>query len=795
MNSRIEKLRDALHVDKYPLSVEKARLWTKSFRESEGEPMVMRRAKALVNILENITIFIQDGELIVGNTASKPMGLEVVFWAGTWPQEEIDGLKNEFFSISDEEQAELRSLSLYWKGKTLTDRAEQMFDEERLWPFMESPVILPVWKRGVGWGGYAESGLGLGPYALVAPDYAKVLNNGIEGIIAEAEEELRSIRMLNPDAIKKADFLKAVITAQKGVIHLAGRFALLADRMASEEKDPIRKKELKQIAENCRRVPAKPARTFYEAIQSFWFMFLVMSPNGCLALGRFDQFMYPFYKRDKENGIITDEEAVELLECLRIKDMQLIRTGSQVHREKWSGLAKWHNCVIGGQTPDGKDATNDLTYLILEAAQDWPTPHHTITLRVHDNTPDSLMLKALEVVKTGVGMPAFVSDMSYTQFLLNEGLPLDVARDYTIAGCLDIAVTGQSRVLADPMFITPLVLEITLNNGRDRKTGKQLGLKTGEMESFVTFSDLMDAFKKQIVHFAELTAEHNAIKFQIWSELFPDPVTSSLMADAIKGGKPMHDRRFPYENGAVLNPVGLVNVADSLAAIKKLVFDEKKVTMKELKEALASNWEGNGYPELRKAFLAAPKYGNDDDYADSITKELFDFFAETAVTLPNYQGGRHKPSAISISAQWPGGLATGATPDGRFSGECLADGGMSAMRGRDRHGPTALLKSAMKIDQVPYQATLLNMKFHPSALKSKEDMKKLADLMKIYFANGGKHVQFNVVNAETLIEAQKEPEYHRDLVVRVAGYSAYFVELSRNTQKEIIERTEYRKAT
>lgn len=629
----------------------------------------------------------------------------------------------------------------------------------------------------------------------LAPDYAKVLNRGLESLIAEAVEELHGIRMLSPDAIKKSDFLKAVIIAQKAVIHLAGRFAALVTQMASKEKNSARKKELEQIAENCRQVPAKPARTFYEAMQSFWFMFLVMSPNGCLGLGRFDQVMHPFYRKDKEAGIITDEKVVELLECLRIKDMQLIRTGSQVHREKWSGLAKWHNCVIGGQTPDGKDATNELSYLILEAAQDCQTPHHTITLRVHDNTPDDLMLKALELVKTGVGMPAFVSDTSYTQFLLNEGLPLEVARDYTIAGCLDVAVTGQSPVLADPMFITPLVFEYTLNNGRDPRTGKQLGLKTGEMESFKTFDDLLTAFKKQFVHFAELTAEHNAIKFQIWSELFPDPITSSLMVDAIKVGKPMHDRQFPYENGAVLNPVGMVNVADSLVAIKKLVFEEKKVSMKELKEALVANWEGNGYPDLQKAFLAAPKYGNDDDYADSIAKDLCKFFAETAVTLPTYQGGRHKPSAISISAQWPGGLATGATPDGRFSGECLADGGMSAMRGRDIQGPTALMKSAMKIDQVPYQATLLNMKFHPSALKSMEDMKKLANLMKIYLASGGKHVQFNVVNAETLIEAQKEPKNHRDLVVRVAGYSAYFVELSKNTQEEIIDRTEYQKST
>ncbi|MFC1533297.1 glycyl radical protein [Thermodesulfobacteriota bacterium] len=791
MSQRIAKLKENLHTEKPSLSIEKSRLWTESFKKTEGEPQIVRRAMALANILENITIFIEDGELIVGNTASKPNGFEISFWAGTWPQKELDGLKEEGYIISAEEEAELRAESEYWKGQTFTDRAEQLFDEERMWPFMQSPVILPPWKRGEGWTGYADSGLGLGPYALAAVDYEKVLNGGLSKIIEGAEQELRNTVIVNADSVKKADFLRAVIIAQKAIILLAKRFAGLAAELASKEANASRKSELKRIAEICQRVPANPARNFYEAMQSFWFIFLVLNPNGVISLGRFDQYMYPFYSKDIEDKKINDEEVLELLQCLRIKDMQLQRTSSRVHREKWAGMAKWHNCIIGGQTIDGKDATNELSYLILEAAKRCQTPHHTITLRVHDGTPEDLMLKALELVKTGIGMPAFIGDNSYMQYLLSEGVPITQARDYVITGCIDVGLAGRSRILAEPMFIVPLVLEYTLNNGKDPKSGKQLGLKTGEPENFKKFEDLMEAFKDQLTYFMGLAAEHNNIKVQVWSELFPDPVISSLMTDAIQEGKALFDRAFPLENVAVLNSVGMINAADSLAAVKKLVFDEKKVTMKELIGALKENWQGNGYEEMRKMFLAAPKYGNDDEYVDSIAADLYKFWADTAVTFDNGLGGKHKPSCISISAQWPGGASTGATPDGRYAGECLADGAISAMRGMDTHGPTTLLKSALKIDQVPFQATLLNMKFHPSALKTTEDLRKLSYLIRTYFGSGGKHIQFNVVNRDTLLDAQKRPEEYSDLVVRIAGYSAYFVELGKAMQDEIIGRSEH----
>ena len=797
MNQRIAKLREGLHVDKYSISSEKARLFTESFKQTEGEPQIIRRAKALANILDKITIFIEDGELIVGNAASEPMGVEIDYDYGIWSREEIDWLREEGYTISDEDESEIISMNEYWKARTLVGRSGEIFDDERLWPFKQSGVALPPWKsreEGSG-GGYAQGGMGLGPgFYLFGVDFAKVLNDGFNKIIEEAEEELKNVRFTSADSVKKVDFLKAVIISLKAIIRFANGFADLATEMALTEEDPTRKKELERIAETCHWVPANPARTFYEALQSFWFTFLMINPSTTAAAGRFDQYMYPFYKKDKEEGRINDEEVLELLECLRIKDMQINRTSGKINRQKNAGMAKWHNWTIGGQTPEGEDATNELSYLILEAAKRCQSPHHTITVRVHEGTPEALMLKALEVVKTGIGMPAFVGDKSYIEYLLSQGVPLKVARDYIMTGCLDVNIVGQSRIASYDMFIVPLVFYIFMHNGVDQNTGKQVGIKTGDLESFESFDDFVRAFKEQLAHFMSLSAECNNIHLRVNAELFPDPVRSSLMIDAIEEGKDILDRTLPFENAAVLNAVGMINVADSLAAIKKLVFDEKKVTMKELKAALEANWQGDRYEEIRKMCLSAPKYGNDDNYVDSIAKDLYQFWADTAVTFDTIFGGKHKPTGISISAQWPGGALTGATPDGRYAGECLADGTMSPMRGRDTHGPTAVIKSAAKIDQVPYQATLLNMKFHPSALRTTEDMRKLSDLIRTYFSLGGKHIQFNVVSKETLLEAQRHPENYRDLVIRVAGYSAYFVQLGKVIQDEIIGRMEYQLA-
>ncbi|MBN2062363.1 MAG: formate C-acetyltransferase [Deltaproteobacteria bacterium] len=790
-SKRIQKMMEGLRVEKYPMCIEKVRLITESYRQTEGEPEILRRAKAIAHTLSNITIFIRDGELIVGNGASRYMGVEIEFNYGPWPKAEIAALKSEGWLISDSDLKELELMNEYWRKKSLVIRMGRSFDENRLWPFMQSGIVYAPWKskeEGSG-GGYAESGMGLGPgFYNIVVDYEKALKRGLGTIITEAEKELETLRFLTPGSIERGHFLNAVIISLKSVIGFARRFSALAGRMALEERDQERKKEIERIEEICKRVPGEPAQNFREAVQSFWFCYLMMCPSPTAGIGRMDQFLYPFYRKDIAKGSITDEEVLEYLQSLRIKDMEINRISGMANRQKNAGKAKWHNCTIGGQTADGADASNELSYLILEAAKRCPTPHHTITLRVHKGTPETLMLKAIELVKTGIGMPAFIGDKSYIGYFLHHGIPLKEARNYAMAGCIDAALPGKSCMMAVSMFIVPMVLEITLNNGIFPKTGLQLGPKTGDPDTFTTFDELMIAFKKQFTYFLEFNAEYNNIWVQAHIDGFPDPIRTALMDDPIRIGRNIAERPYFFNNQCVLNVVGMINAVDSLAAMKKLVFDEKRWSMKELRTALAANWAG--HEEIRKACVAAPKFGNDSDYADSIAAELYRHLSESSATFGTILGGTQKPSGISISTQGPGGALTGATPDGRFAGEYLADGAVSPVQGMDTNGPTAVIKSAAKIDHTPMQATLLNMKFHPSALADEEDMQKLAVLIKTYFELGGKHVQFNIVDRETLIAARNDPEKYKDLIVRVAGYSAYFVNLTPAIQLEIIARSE-----
>jgi len=765
-------------------------------RQNEGQPQILRNALALAYYLENRTIFILDDELLVGNVASKPMGMEAD--APTWPEKDLKELVEgrERFFLTKEDEDLLRSLDDYWKGKgrIISERQSEFYDEERMWPFIQSGILCPPWLNKTEGRGFGRAGGGWsvgGGRGLDVLDFEKVLNYGFNQIIADAEAELRDIRYTDIDAIDKVYFLKAVIIANRSIVRIAHRFADLAQKLSDEVHDPIRRKELARISQTCRNVPGNPARNFYEAMQSFWITWVLFA-GGTTAGGRFDQFMYPFYEKDKEAGTITDDEVLELLECLRIKVMQCNEvSGGKIQREKWAGMARWNNWVISGTTPEGDDATNELSYLILEAAKDCQTPHHTITVRVHEQTPEELMLKALEVVKTGIGMPAFVGDKSIIDYFTSHGVAVEEARQYALGGCLEANIPGKSgSSMAFGMFIVPLVFEITMYNGIEPRTSRRLGPNTGEFESFKTFDELMNAFKLQLKHFMAMTVEEHNITLRVLADLAPSPVWSSLMHDAIRVGKDHFRRTLSFENGSCLNPVGMINVVDSMAAIKQLVFDERKVTHKELKNALAANWKG--YENVRDMCLKAPKYGNGNAYVDTIARDLYGYWADTAVTFRSVLGGTVKPAGISITAHGPGGALTGATPDGRYAGENLADGSISAGQGRDTEGPTALLRSAMMIDQTPYQSTLLNMKFHPTALKTEEDMRKLSILIRTYFSNGGKHIQFNVITKETLEEAQAKPEQYRDLIVRVAGYSAYFVQLTKAIQDDIISRMEHK---
>ena len=793
MNNRLQQLLAKVIVDRYPICIEKLKLVLASLEASQGQPQILRRAKCIEAVLDQIPIFIDPGELIVGNAASQSMGLEIDAEYGNWSQTEIDLLKADGFTIAPEDEVALQALYQRYTPRTMVQAVGELVgDDERLWPFMQSGVVLPPWtsKTGGSGGGYAQSGLGLGPgFYLMGVDIPAVIQGRLNELIAEAEAELAALRFTEAGAPEKAVYLKSVILSNKALVRFAGRFAALAADLAQVEQDPARKCELQQIAAACARVPAEPAQTFREAVQAFWFLFLLLNPSPTAAAGRFDQYMHPLYQRDLEAGRITHDEALELLACLRIKDMQLNRVSGANNRKKNAGLAKWHNWTIGGQTADGRDATNEITYLVLEAAQMTRIPHHTITLRVHQGTPEPLMLKALEVVRTGLGMPAFVGDDSYIQFFVGNGVALEEAREYILTGCLDANLPGKSRTAAIGMFIVPLVLEIFLNDGVDPKTGLRIGPPTGDLNRLQSYDEFVAALKQHLAHFMALAAEKDNIELTVLRDAFPDPFRSALMQDGIKVGRDVLDRTMPFDNGAVLNPVGMINVADSLAVVKSLVYEQQRCTLAELRAALAADWAG--YESLRADCLAVPKYGNGKAYVDTIAADLYRFWAETTTSLPTIYGAVHQPTAISITSHQPGGALTGATPDGRFAHEILADCTVSPMQGADTQGPTRLLSSAMTIDQDPYQATLLNMKLHPSALKSENDLHKVSALIRTYFSQGGKHVQFNVVDRETLIDAQVRPEKHRHLSVRVAGYSAYFVQLGRGMQDELIKRTEH----
>ena len=717
---------------------------------------------------------------------------------GKWSREECEYLREDGFDFSEADQEEMLRINEQfhpfgmYQGATLRIAAN-----DRLDAFARSGMMLAPWKKDkklgnrVG-GGAACSGLGNGPgWNLLCIDYGRALTEGLESMIAECDAELESNRYFDKRSFERGITLQAMRLSLQGLVNYAARFSKLAAELAAAETRPQRKKELEEISEICACVPAKPARTFREAMQCFWFMFLLINPAPTPAIGRFDQYMYPFYKADIDAGKITDDEVLELLEIMRCKVMKVNRVSGKANRAKNAGMAKWYNWTIGGQKADGSDATNELSYLLLEAAQDTHLPHHTVTVRVHQGTPEKLMLKALECVKSGLGMPAFLGDESYINFFANQSeanrLPLEEARDYCATGCVDGNVPAVTRTQVAVFFIIPHAMDIAMHNGYCRYTKEDFALKVGDVTKMATFEEFKNAVYEEIRYLMAMANERINVEMIAERELFPDVFRSALMKDGVKVGKDMFTRRFDFENGAVLGAVGGVNTGNALYAIKKLVFEEKKYTMAQLLEALDADWEG--YEAMRKDFRDQPKYGNAVKEVDDLVAEVYQLHADTCLSLPCVYGDSLKPNAISISAHQPGGALTGATADGRKGGEILADASLSPDHGQDVSGPLAVFRSAMEVDQDPYQGTLMNMKFHPSNMKTEEDLKKLGSLIRTYLTHGGKHIQFNVVDRAEMEDAKVHPEEHPELVVRVAGYSAYFTRLPESIQNEVIDRT------
>lgn len=789
---RVERLKNAILSSVPEIDAERAVLVTKAYQETEHLPMIIRRAKALEKILNEMTIVIRDDELIVGNQTVKPRSAPVFpEFSCKWLLDELDSLPKrtgDVFLVSEETKATLREVLKYWDGKTVNEYAASL---------MPTPVKDAMNAGVFTVGNYFFNGVG-----HICVDYAKVLQKGFKGIAEEALEEAKKLDITNPDDHKKLQFLNAVVITSNAAINFAKRFAAEARRLAAIEKNPQRKAELEKIAENCEWVPANPARSFYEALQSFWFVQLIiqLESNGhSISPMRFDQYMYPYYAADIASGKITKEEAQELLDCLWVKFNDINKVRDEGSTKAFGGYPMFQNLIVGGQTPDGRDATNELSFMCLEATAHVRMPQPSISIRVWNKTPEDLLLKAAEVSRIGLGMPAYYNDEVIIPALVNRGLTLEDARDYGIIGCVEPQKMGKTEGWHDAAFFNMAkVLELTIYNGECpndctkcsvKCSTKQLGPKTGEFTSFKTFDEFMEAFRQQMAYFVKLLViADNAVDLA-HAQKAPLPFLSSMVADCIKRGKSLG------EGGAIYNftgpqGVGVANVGDSLAALKYLVYEQKVISPVELKEALQKNFEGK--EDLRQILLTrAPKYGNDDDSVDLLAREAALIYCREVEKYTNPRGGRFQPGLYPVSANVPLGAATGATPDGRLAGTPLADG-VSPASGRDLKGPTAAVTSVAKLDHhIASNGTLLNQKFHPAALAGESGLRNLASLVRTFFDQKGLHVQFNVVSKETLLDAQRNPERYRSLVVRVAGYSAFFTALDKAIQDDIIARTEH----
>jgi pyruvate formate-lyase/glycerol dehydratase family glycyl radical enzyme len=825
---RIQKLVDALYEHMPVIESARAKLITESYKETEGEPIITRRAKAFAHILHNIPIIIRDNELIVGSSTIAPRGCQTFpEFSYEWLEAELDTVATRTadpFEIAEETKAELKEADKYWKGKTTSELATSYMAPEAI-KAIEHNIFTP--------GNYFYNGVG-----HVTVKYWEVLETGFEGIMEKARKELDGCSVGDGNYARKSHFLEAVILSCKAVIDYAGRYAKLAQEMAAQTSDPVRKQELFVIAENCSRVPAKGAQNFYEACQSFWFVqqLLQMESSGhSISPGRFDQYMYPYYKKDMEAGTITREFAQELMDCIWVKLNDLNKCRDAASAEGFAGYSLFQNLIAGGQNKEGEDVTNDLSVMCIQASMHVHLPAPSLSVRVWNGSPHEFLIKAVELTRTGIGLPAYYNDEVIIPALQNRGLSLEDAREYNIIGCVEPQKAGKTEGWHDAAFFNMCrPLELVFSNGMDK--GEMVGIPTGDVTQMKTFDEFFDAYKKQMEYCISLLVNADNAIDVAHAERCPLPFLSCMIDDCLKEGKSVQ------EGGAVYNftgpqGFGIANMADGLFAIRKLVYEDKKVSMKELKEALAWNYDkgldaqsaGDMTEMIMKAMQKAgrnvdastaegllktfmgmkpgeqktqrfkeihdmidevPKFGNDIPEVDYFAREVAYTYSKPLQKYNNPRGGKFQAGLYPVSANVPLGGQTGATPDGRYAHTPVADG-VSPSAGKDVKGPTAAATSVSRLDHfIVSNGTLFNQKFHPSALSGREGLEKFVALIRGYFDQKGMHMQFNVVDRQTLLDAQEHPEKYKHLVVRVAGYSALFTTLSRSLQDDIIRRTE-----
>ena len=785
LRERVRTLRET--VLRLPsICTERGHLLTESYKETKGQPPLIRQAKALAKILDEMRAFIGDGELIVGNVTSKIRGGEILPEINAqWMLDELDDFAtrewDRFEPLTEDEKTTIRGFLAWWKGESLYDMWRTRIPEDKL-RFLTNGVM----------GGTV---MAHNSHYLThnACDYEMVLAKGLDAIKQEVDQELAELDVGDLQQYQRYPFLKASSIALGAASRFAKRYAELAQDLAQRESDPQRRAELERIAATCAQVPSRPARSFYEALQSMCFIWTVLTIEGNgygLSFGRVDQYLYSFYKKDLEEGRITASEARSLIGLFYIKVNGAVTVTDKVAATVFAGYLQAVNITLGGVTPDGHDAVNDLTDLFLDADLDTRLPQNDMVIRVNRNNPDAFVMKACEVAKTLRGKIKFVGDEIAIAQLLNDGYPIDYARNYIVTGCNSPSIAGRSLDIPGGMFNTGLMLELALNNGRSRLTGEQIGLQTGDPRKFTSYEEVLDAYKKQVEALIPVLVLFKNVDRMLFGEFAPTPFQSSLFHGPIERGLDIgNGGTAPYARVAV-SLVGVQNVGDSLAAIKKAVFEDKKITMDQLITALDNDFEGE--EEVLQILSDAPKYGNDDDYVDSIVNEALMHGREHIVSCEGACGITFNVAASAVTSNVPLGWAVGALPDGRKARQPLADGGVSPCAGRNVNGPTATYNSVAKLDHVKLtNGSVLNMKFSPAALKDETSLRKFASMTRTFLETGGFLVQFNIVDTATLRAAQREPDEYRDLLVRVATYSARFVELSPQLQEDIIDRMEF----
>lgn len=792
LTDRMKAFREEVLDEKPYIDAQRAVLATQVYRENQNQPRVMVRALMLQKILENMSIYIEDKTLIVGNQATKNKNAPI------FPEYTMEFVLNELdlfekrdgdvFYITEETKQQLRDIAPFWENNNLRARGEALLPEE-VSVFMETGVFGMEGKLNAG-------------DAHLAVNYEKILAFGLKGYEERVKDLKAKLDLTDPDSIDKNIFYKAVLIVIEAVHQFAQRYSKLSQELADREKDSKRKAELLEISRICAKVPYEPATSFYEAVQSVWFIQLILQieSNGhSLSYGRFDQYMYPYYIKDIQEKVITKDEALELLTCLWIKTLTINKVRSQAHTLSSAGSPMYQNVTIGGQTPDKKDAVNELSFVVLQSVAQTRLTQPNLTVRYHKNINKAFFDDCIEVMKLGFGMPALNNDEIIIPSFINWGVKEEDAYNYSAIGCVETAVPGKwgYRCTGMSYINFPRVLLCAMNDGVDLTTGKRFTKGYGYFKDMKSYEELLSAWDKTVREMTRYSViVENAIDKASERDV-PDVLCSALTDDCIGRGKTIKEGGAVYDFISGLQ-VGIANMADSLAAIKKLVFEEKKITPIQLWNAILDDFQSDENKKIQAMLIdEVPKYGNDIDYVDNLVVEAYDSYLDEIKKYPNTRyhrgpiGGIRYGGTSSISANVGQGMGTMATPDGRNAYEPLAEG-CSPAHNADKNGPTAVFKSVAKLPTEKITGgVLLNQKMTPQMLSTEENKQKLEMLIRAFFNRlHGYHVQYNIVSRETLIDAQKHPEKHKDLIVRVAGYSAFFNVLSKKTQDDIIGRTE-----